>query len=87
MIEVNGNEILLQETNLETLLEKLGYRRERVAVELNGRIVKRDKRGRRMGLERCRIITGEFTILGMRDCQHWHNVAHAHTHSDRKSVV
>ena len=44
MIEVNGKEILLQETNLETLLEKLGYRRERVAVELNGRIVKREER-------------------------------------------
>lgn len=44
MIRVNGEEVNILETNLEQVLLELGYRTDRVVVELNGDIVRRDDR-------------------------------------------
>ncbi len=42
MIKINGIYRISYPDNLLSLIEALGYRQERIAVEINGNIIKRD---------------------------------------------
>ena len=41
MVRVNGNDVAAAGQNLQAVLEKEGYRCDRIAIELNGTIVPR----------------------------------------------
>lgn len=41
MVRINGNDVAAAGQNLQTFLEKEGYRCDRIAIELNGTIVPR----------------------------------------------